>query len=184
MKKKLRVGFDFDGVIAYNPFRIVRAPIAFVKKNILGVKKLEFFYPQAQWQQIFWRVLHDSSVFPAKGMDLLEKLVKEEKIEAHLITGRYSFLDTHLDRWLIKHNVKNVFKTINWNVGDEQPHLFKEKMVKKYDLDIFIEDNLDIVKYLRNNSEAKIYWIYNIIDRSHRYKYKYPYLEAALNRLT
>jgi hypothetical protein len=184
MTKILKVGFDFDGVVAYNPFRVIRAPVTFLKQNILGVKKLQFWYPQKRWQQIFWTILHESSVFPAKGVDLLKEVTKEEKIEAHLVTARYSFLDDRLYNWLDRHNLRKIFKTINLNKKDEQPHLFKEKIIEKYKLDIFIEDNLDIVNHLHKKKwNTRIFWIYNLLDRWHPHPYKYPFLEKAIEEI-
>ncbi len=183
MKRKVRVGFDFDGVVAYNPFRVVRAPLAFVKRNILGVKKLKFWYPKSKWQQIFWIILHESSIYPAKGIDLLRKMVADGAIEAHLITGRYSFLDNHLSSWLKRHKLNIIFKTINLNKGNEQPHLFKARLINKYKLDYFIEDNLDIVTYLHGRQKAQIFWIFNVIDRYHPHPHKYPYLKKALEEI-
>lgn len=179
-RRKIVVGFDFDGVIAYNPFRIIRAPVAFVKRNFLGIKKLTFIYPQYGWQQLLWKIAHDSSVFPAKGVDILREFTETGIIESHLITARYSFLNDHLYKWLEKNNLRTIFKTININKKNEQPHLFKNKIILKHKLDYFIEDNLDIVKYLHGKTQTKIYWIYNILDRFHPHPYKFPYLEKAL----
>lgn len=178
--KKLKVGFDFDGVIAYNPFRIIRFPVSYFKRNVLGMKKLSFIYPKYRWQQMIWTILHESSVFPAKGVEMMKDLIREEKIEAHLITARYSFLDGHLYKWLDRHKLKKFFKTINLNKNNEQPHLFKEKLIKHHNLDIFIEDNLDIVKHLHGKGKTNIYWIYNLFDRNIEHPYKYPYLEKAI----
>lgn len=186
MAKKIKVGLDFDGVVAYNPFRLIRSIISFLKHDVLGIKQLNFWYPEKRWQQIFWIIVHESSIFPAKGMDLLQTLVKEGKIEAHLVTARYSFLDDHLFNWLKKNKLTHIFKTITLNKHDEQPHIFKEKMIESYGLDFFVEDNLDIVKYLHTKQETrgmkhtKIYWIYNILDRFVEYPHKFPYLEKAL----
>src|SRR3989344_3142446 len=105
MTKKIKVGLDFDGVTAYNPFRVIRYPITYFKRNILGIKKLSFWYPQRRWQQIFWIILHESSVFPANGVDLLKELVEEGRGEAHLISARYSFLDDNLQKWLHRHKL-------------------------------------------------------------------------------
>lgn len=178
--KKIKVGLDFDGVLAYNPFRVIRSPVAYIKRNILGMKKLSFYYPRAHWQQLFWILLHESSVFPAKGTDMLRDLVEEQLIEAHLITARYSFLDAQLYKWLEKNRLTHLFKTITINKLDEQPHLFKEKTINEHKLDFFIEDNLDIVKHLHGKGKTKIYWIYNIIDRNYLHPYKFPYLKKAL----
>ena len=180
MKRKIRVGLDFDGVIAYNPFRIVRAPVSFIKKRLLGYRKLSFYYPQTDFQKMIWKLLHESSVFPARGMSLLAEMIERDLVEAHLITARYSFLDEDLSVWLKKYNVKHLFKSINSNKKNEQPHLFKERIVHNYNLDIYIEDNLDIVKHLHKSTSAKIYWVYNLLDRNYPHPHKYPYLEKAL----
>jgi len=183
MIKKIKVGLDFDGVIAYNPFRIIRAPVTYVKRSIFGARKLNFYYPKNNFQKLLWKIIHESSIFPAKGIDVLRDLVAKELIEAHLITARYSFLNNQLYTWLGKNRLTGVFKTININEKDEQPHLFKEKMVNKHKLAIFIEDNLDIVKHLHGRSKTKIYWIYNIVDRHYPHPYKFPYLERALEKI-
>lgn len=182
-KKILRIGLDFDGVVAYNPFRVVRAPWAFFKRHILGVKKLTFFYPKNSWQRLMWIIVHESSVFPADGVELLRELVKSKKIEVFLITGRFKFLNEDLHQWLGKYHLESLFKNIYVNVGNEQPHLFKEKMLKKLKLVIFVEDNLDIVEYLDGRTSTKIYWIYNITDHFHPYRYKFPFLKRALEAL-
>lgn len=186
MAKKIKVGLDFDGVIAYNPFRVIRVIISFIKQQVFGIKRLKFWYPKKRWQQFFWILVHQSSIFPAKGVDLLARLVKEGKIEAHLVTARYSFLDNHLYNWLKKYKLTHLFKSVTLNKHDEQPHIFKGKFIEKQGFDYFIEDNLDIVKYLHTKQETrgmkhtKIYWIYNILDRFIEYPHKFPYLEKAL----
>src|SRR3989338_5806782 len=172
MKKPIKVGFDFDGVIAYNPARLVRAPISLFKRNILGVKKLSFFYPKTSVEKLMWKLVHNSSVFPGTGIELFKKMVTEEKIEAHLITARYGYLDTHLNNWLKKHRLENYFTSIHMNRENKQPHLFKEETIGKLNLNYFVEDNWDIVEYLSEKAKkrksekekTRIFCIYNVID--------------------
>jgi hypothetical protein len=183
MRKKIRIGLDFDGVVAYNPMRIFRPVIVFVKKRVLGIKSVRFIYPEKKWQQLLWKVAHDTSVFPAKGADLLRRFDRD-KYEFHLITARYSFLDDHLDRWLRKYHIKTYFHSINMNMKNQQPHIFKEEMIKKMKLDYFVEDNWDIVSHLKKKVNAKVFWIYNIMDRRIIYPYKFPYLQHALEKIT
>ncbi|PIP33122.1 hypothetical protein COV53_00380 [Candidatus Gottesmanbacteria bacterium CG11_big_fil_rev_8_21_14_0_20_37_11] len=191
MKGKIKVGFDFDGVVAYNPFRVVRPIIAFIKHDILGIKKLRFWYPQKKWQQIFWVIVHESSIYPACGIELLKKMVTDQQIEAHLITARYSFLNNRLHNWLNKYKLSGYFKTINLNINDDQPHLFKSELIDKYRLNYYIEDNWDIVNYLANckkqkktDFNTKIFWIYNVSDRNIKFPSKFPYLQKALEELS
>jgi len=87
-KKILRIGVDFDGVVAYNPFRLVRSPVAYIKKNVLGIKKLKFFVPKNWWQKIIWTIIHESSVLPANGVSLLKESAKNNSVELFLITAR------------------------------------------------------------------------------------------------
>lgn len=180
VKKIIQVGIDFDGVLAYNPFRVVRAPITYVKRNILGENKTRFYVPKTPLERIVWAVLHESSVFPAQGVDLLRTLVKEKKIEAHLVTARYSFLQPQLYTWINKHNIENLFSSITINEKDQQPHIYKSNIVKVKKFDYFIEDNLDIVNHMAKLHPTNVLWIYNVIDRGYPYPYKFPYLQKAL----
>lgn len=181
--KKIVVGIDFDGVIAYNPFRIIRLPISILKRKLFKMHKLTFFSPKNDFERLAWILIHESSIFPAQGVELLKKLVAENKIELHLVTARYHFLDKQLIRWLKNNQLYDLFKTINLNLADEQPHLYKERMLNKYHFDYYIEDNLDIVRHLNATTKSKILWIYNILDKDYPYKEKYPYLEKALQSI-
>ena len=59
-------------------------------------------------------------------------------------------------------------------------------MIEKLNLDAFVEDNWDIVKYLQNISDhdkkvdTRIFWIYNLFDRFKKYPRKFPHLKDLL----
>lgn len=183
-KQPLRVGFDLDGVILYNPARIVRPIIAGVKNIFLKKNGLKFYYPKSKLEKSIWNFLHKSSIFVAPGFEEVKKLAKEGKIEAYLVTARYSFLKDDFEKWVKKTNIKNIFKGYFYNKNDEQPHFFKEKMIKKLKLDFFVEDNWDIVKHLSLKlSDKKVFWIYNIFDKKNLHDYKFPSLKKAVERL-
>lgn len=182
--RKIIVGFDFDGVIAYNPARLARLPISFIKQHILGIQKVSFFIPQTPLQQSLWALAHETSVFPARGVSLLRNLTKEKKIEAHLVTGRFGFLEDHLLRFLNRWNLQSCFTSITLNKKNEQPHLFKERIIREKKFMYFVEDNWDIVDHLlKKKVPTRVHWIYNIFDRSRVYKDKYPYLQKSLERI-
>ncbi len=185
-RKKIVIGLDFDGVVAYNPFRILRAPVSYIKKRFLKVKRLKFFVPKNPAQVLLWKLFHESSIFPAKGADLIRKLGNDPNYELHLITARYDFLLPSLLGWLKKNHLLQSFKSINSNVNNLQPHIYKEDMVKKLNLDYFVEDNLDIVFHLRPRSGAQILWIYNIADKlvHGTTESDFPYLQKALEKIT
>lgn len=185
MKKKqstLRVGFDLDGVILYNPARIARPIIAQIKHLFFGKKRdLKFYHPKTEAEKWFWWFFHKSSIYVAPGLDEIKRLVKTKKIKAYLVTARYSFLKEDLEKWLKKTKIDRYFDGIYYNKNDQEPHLFKEKMINKLRLDVFVEDNWDIVKYLARKKTCRIFWIYNIFDRTNLYSQKFPKLKQAVD---
>jgi hypothetical protein len=163
-KQKIRVGFDFDGVLFYNPARVIRPFIYFFKRYILGVKKTKFYVPKNGLTQKIATLLHKSSLMPNKGFDDFLKLINHPDYEVYIITARLSFLKDDLENLLRKFDIKNVKKIIQ-NIGDEQPHTFKERLVKELKLDYYVEDNWDIVKHLTEKTNTTVVWIHNVVDR-------------------
>ncbi|MFA6814659.1 MAG: hypothetical protein WCR60_03895, partial [Patescibacteria group bacterium] len=109
-------------------------------------------------------------------------------IEPYLITGRFGHLQKDYLKWKEKMNADQLFVKNFMNDNDEQPHLFKERLIKELKLDVFIEDNWDIVQYLDrrlNNSKStkkstKIIWLTNIMDFRIDYHDKVKSLHDAL----
>ena len=139
--KILKVGFDLDGVLLYNPARIVRPIIATIKKVVVKNRQIKFYYPKTSAEKYIWTIFHKSSLFIAPGFDEIISMVKNKRISAYIVTSRYSFLKNDLNHWLQKLEIDNLFDGIHCNENDEQPHIFKEKILKKLNLDIFVEDN-------------------------------------------
>jgi len=188
----IKVGFDFDGVIVYNPVRIIRPIVTAMKRRGILFKRreLEFFKPKNKVEEYFWRMLHQSSIYPADGLDEIRRLVREGKIEAFIVTGRFKHLEGDFLKWMHKIKAEETFTKWYMNKQNEEPHKFKERMIKKLDLDIFIEDNWDIVNYLSEtfgkesrNRKRKIFWIYNILDRHIPYLHKFPHLSYTVTHL-
>lgn len=177
----LQVGFDMDGVLLYNPARIVRPIISSVKRIFFHKKKLKFYYPKTNVEKLFWRLFHKSSIYNAQGLHEITRLVNEGKIEAYLITARYNYLGSTVENWVKKNKLEKTFKGVFYNSKDEQPHEFKERMIKKLKLDMYVEDNFDIVEHISKKTDAKIVWIYNIFDRQILFKDKVPTLQKALD---
>jgi len=181
MKKQLRVGFDLDGVLLYNPARIARPIIVFFKKIFLKQEVDKFHYPKTKIQKLIWLMFHKIVFGPAAGYDELKKLIKTKKIKAYIITGRNESLKNDFNSWMKKLEADKYFSSCYYNDKNDQPYLFKEKMIKKLNLDIYIEDNWDIVRNIKNDKlKVKIFWIYNIFDRNIKYKYKFPTLKKVL----
>lgn len=183
-KRIINIGLDFDGVITYNPLRIARPAVAFVKHQILGVKKIGFFVPRNWWQKIIYTlIIVKPSIWPSNGVELLKTMADNPKYKFFLITGRYSFVREKTEEWLKCYGLRSIFREVIQNNKEEQAHVFKKRVLEKYQFDFFIEDNWDIVYYLKDKVKTKILWIYNLMDRNRNYPYKYPYLQKALEMI-
>lgn len=189
MKNKIiKIGLDLDGVILYNPARIIRPIVALIKKIFFKKKELKFYFPKSNFEKTLWRFFHKSSLFIAPGFQEIIELSQKNKIEVYIVTARYSFLKKDFENFIKKSKANVYFKGCFYNQKDEQPHLFKERMVKKLNLDYFVEDNWNIAQYLffklkKDKFHTKIFWIYNILDKRINYKYKFPGLKEAFNQI-
>ncbi len=170
---KIRVGFDFDGVLFYNAARNLRAYIYFIKRYLLGIKKTRFFIPKTRnpWVQKFITGLHKSSYRPNRGFTQFLLLLNNPNYEVYIITARLSFMQQDIHELLKKYDLKGL-KQIIQNQRDGQPHLYKEQIIKKLRLQYFFDDNWDIVKHLSKKTSAKIIWVDNLVDS---WFIKYPY---------
>lgn len=186
MPKTLKVGFDLDGVLLYNPVRIVRPLIALLKEKKICIdrEELEFYVPQTRREEIIWEIFHLSSLFVAPGYKRIAELKQQNKIEPYLITARFAHLNKDFQRWKKRMQADEVFEKTFLNMQDEQPHKFKQRMLKELDLDVFIEDNWDIVHYLDQQFDQKqILWVSNLLDKNQDYQLKFLNLNSALDQL-
>lgn len=186
MKKILKVGFDLDGVILYNPIKLIRPIAKLLKpvKTFIFKQKSEFFYyPKSKIEQFLFSLLHKTSFKPDLALKDIKKLVMAKKIKAYIITGRYSFLKKDYEIWLKKIKARTIFTKCYQNKSDLQPNEFKEIMIKKLNLDIYVEDNWDIIQKLNHHTSAKIFWLTNILDQHIPYFYKFANLKSVLQYL-
>jgi len=114
----------------------------------------------------------------------LETLLKKDGIEAYVITARFNFLQNNANSWFKKLNRNNVFKQLYVNTHNQQPHFYKEKLTNQLKLDIFVDDNYDIVRYLSKKTKADIFWIYNLLDWPINYPHKFSSLKGVVNKIT
>ncbi len=182
--KPLKIGFDLDGVLLYNPTRIARPIIYFLKKYFLKRDTNRFYFPKTKLEQLIWLILHKTSLFPQPGINELKKLIKKKKIKAYIISARYEFLEKDFQKWIKKIDKERVFAGYFYNKDNYQPHFYKALMIKKLGLDIFVEDNWDIVqKLLKVNKNTKIFWIYNLLDKNIKYLYRFANLKKIVDYL-
>lgn len=183
-QQPIRVGFDLDGVLLYNPARLMR-PLIKSYKALKRTKKVTFVVPSTPLQIFIWKLLHLSSIFPAQGYGLIKRLVEEGHIEAYIVTARFASLHENTVRWFAYLNRDGVFTRCIENKDSLQPHLYKEQQIQELGLDVFIDDNWDIVHHLSTskNVSAEVLWVHNILDAHIAYEYSFPTLLRAMTYL-
>lgn len=147
-KKKIKIGFDLDGVIVGRPPLV---PKGLLEKLFRGSNKnLAYRFPNKINQRL--RKLSHHYLFrpPIKdNLAFLKKINQDPSFEIYLISGRYSFLAKETTRWLVKRELAGKVSRVFINETDLPPHIFKKKIIKKLELDFYFEDDDQIVTFLR-----------------------------------
>ncbi len=149
-KKKLKVGFDLDGVIVDKPFFMPKPVIEWLYRAHNGNHK-KYRVPTCQ-PEILIRKLSHHWVFRLplkKNLSLVKKIAQQPNIEAYIISGRFGFLNNRTKQWFKIHKINGLFQGIYINDQNDQPHLFKEKMIKKLKLDYYFDDDDLTYDYLQ-----------------------------------
>jgi hypothetical protein len=150
-QRRVRVGFDLDGVLIGKPFFV---PDKVMEKLVRQKTdhKLLYRFPQSSFERKIRYISHHPILRPPirKNIGLIEELSKSTKYELFVVSGRYSFLEERTREWFKYYKLRKPFKKIYINSKNEQPHLFKERMIKKLKLDVFIDDDQPLLRYLQN----------------------------------
>lgn len=149
-KKIVRVGFDLDGVIIGKPPFVPK----FVMEWLVRLHydhQLAYRYPgKLVERQIRWLSHHPLLRPPIRrNIKLIKELYRSRNYKLYIISGRYSFLENRTREWFRFYRLNKFFEKIFINLENEQPHLFKEKMIKKLKLKVFIDDDIPLLEYLK-----------------------------------
>lgn len=158
-KKTVKIGFDFDKVfVDYPPFIPERLINKLYKKNSTD---LSYRIPGKIEQKI--REFSHLPLFrpPIKGnVKALGIIANNANLEIYLISSRFNFLEKRTEDWLSKYKIRSYFKKLYFNFNNEQPHIFKNKLINQLGIKIYVDDDLDILKYLlKKNPSLNLYWI-------------------------
>ncbi|MCL5090491.1 MAG: hypothetical protein M1514_00600 [Patescibacteria group bacterium] len=159
MTKKTRIAFDLDGVVIDKPPLVPKQLIEFFFRGCHPKKELHYRFPQLKLEQVVRKISHFYLFRPEiKGNIKFIKGLGQNNYELFIVSGRYSFLQKETENWLKKREMRNVFKEIFLNFNNEQPHLYKEKILIKLQPDIFVDDDPEIAGYLADKlSKTKVY---------------------------
>lgn len=150
--KKIRIGFDLDGVIIGKPFFVPAILMEMLVRD-KSKRALSYRFPDSR-MEIMVRVLSHEPFFRPpikKNIKLIKELYKSKNYEIYVVSSRYSFLKDRTKQWFHYYNLHKFFKEIHINLEDEQPHKYKAKMIKRLKLNVFIDDDKPLLEYLKRN---------------------------------
>lgn len=154
------IALDLDGVIIGRPPCISKSVIEYLYRDH-SKKNLSYRFPSFLEQQI--RKLSHLPFVRSPMTENLE-LVKDldlNKNQLLVISGRFGFLKDLTYRWLDKYQIREKFKQVYLNTDNLQPHLFKEKMLSKIKVDLFVDDDFETLTYLASRFPRIQFYYYS-----------------------
>lgn len=156
----MKIGFDLDRIFIDFPPFVPPQIINWLYKDHCQ-KELSYSIPKSPISKVIRRASHISPLRPPikENIKTLLQILLKPDLKLYLISSRYQFLENLTYKLLHKYDLMTPFAKIFLNTSNEQPHLFKEKILKKLKLDLFIDDDLDLLRYLQTkNLKTKLLW--------------------------
>lgn len=143
----MRIGFDLDGVLVDGPPFVPSWLLELLYRGTRE-KNLHYRIPSSKIEIWIRQLSHNSFFRPPilKNIEILKQMAGDELF---LITSRFSFLQEKTTNLLRLYGLDGMFKEIVLNLDDEQPHLFKLKTIERLKLDMFIDDDEDLLVFLK-----------------------------------
>lgn len=155
----MNIGFDFDKVfIDYPPFIPDYFFDRFYKKKSNGT--LLYRIPSRP-EQVFRRMTHLSFMRPViKENYLFLKSISKKDHSLYLVSSRFGFLEQITQKLIHKHGFDTTFDGLFFNFNNLQPHLYKNEVIKNLKLDIYVDDDLPLLRYVaRHSKRTKFFWL-------------------------
>lgn len=162
----MNIGFDLDRILIDHPPFLPDSIIdrLYKKKHI---SPLTYRIPSKP-EQLIRKVSHYSLLRPAikKNLQFIKNLSHKNSNKRYLVSGRFGFLERVTMSLANKHKFDTIFDNMYFNFNNEQPHLFKDKIIKKIRLDKYIDDDLDLLEYLaQHNKKTTFYWLNTMMEK-------------------
>lgn len=155
----MNIGFDLDKVfIDYPPLVSPKLIDRLYKKRDNGVLIYKIpGYPE----QIIRRLSHLSFLRPAikENMEFLRSVPKKGN-KLYLISSRFKFLEKRTEKLVKRFGLDKIFDDLFFNYNNLQPHIFKQEVIQKLNLDFYVDDDLSLIKHVaKTNPKTKFFWL-------------------------
>lgn len=155
----MNIGFDLDKIFINTPPLIPKSLIEKLYKKRSN-EVLTYRIP-GPVEQIIRNITH----LPILRRAITENLIfirnlPKENNEFYLISSRFKFLEKRTKNLTKKHKLDKIFNKMFFNFSNEQPHIFKNRIIKDLKLDYYIDDDLALLKYVaEHNPKTKFFWV-------------------------
>lgn len=157
----MNIGFDLDRVLINYPPFIPPRVIDYLYRHH-DKKTLTYRIPHTKVEQFLRRLSHFYFFRPAIASNVYFVTHFPHNPHPHklyLISSRYKFLEQLTHDILHRYGMGNVFSSINLNTRNEQPHHFKEKKIKELKVNLYVDDDLDLLKHLAQKCpQTQLLW--------------------------
>lgn len=155
----MNVGFDLDKIFINFPPLVPSKIIDFLYK---GQSNNSLTYRIPSKVEQFIRIVSHYPFFRlpiTENMNYVKNLTSANKNKYYLISSRFSFLKKRTDSLIKRYNFEKIFDAMYFNYSNDQPHKFKEEIIKKLNLDMYVDDDLQLLEYLiKKNPTTKFFW--------------------------
>ncbi len=161
----MNIGFDLDGIFINTPPLVPKEIIEkLYKKKDNGV--LLYKIPSVP-EQLFRKATHLPIFRPPieENLRFLKSISKKDN-KLYLISSRFKFLEKETNQLVKRYGLDTIFDGIYFNFDNKQPHVFKDEIIKKLKLDVHIDDDLSLIKFVaQHNPKIKFLWLNNKLNK-------------------
>lgn len=156
----MNLGFDLDKIfIDYPPFIPATIINRLYKKSLDG--SLSYRIP-GKLEQLVRLLTHHPIFRPpiSKNIQFVKSITTNKTNKYYLISSRYGFLKPRTNQLIKKHGLDKIFNRMFFNFNNEQPHLFKNRIIKRLKLNRYVDDDLPLLEFLSHqNPDIKLFWL-------------------------
>lgn len=179
----MNIGFDLDKVfVNYPPFIPDSLIDRLYRKKTNGV--LLYRIPSAP-EQLLRKITHLPHFRPPITQNIQAvKNIEKKNHKYYLISSRYKFLENTTSALLKRYKLDELFDKTFFNFGNEQPHEFKDKIIKDMKIDRYVDDDLYLLKYVaKHNPKTAFYWLNkNLNNKLHKNLYAIMHISDIMKQ--
>ncbi len=163
----MNIGFDLDKVFIGYPFFLPDFIIdRLYKKKTNG--ELIYRIPKKPEQLLRLLIHHPLLRQPIKeNIEFMRNLASKNTHRHYLISSRLGFLKNKTLNIIKKHKLNKLFEDLYFNFDNKQAHLFKNEIIQKLKIDLYVDDDRELLIFLaKKNPKTKFFWLNKKIKKT------------------